>query len=237
MKLFPGSAAAIALISLLAANVSADEVRPSISVSGRGHVMGAPDLAVISFAVETTAADAAAAMEENARKSQAVSDAIKGGLGGEDRMSTTGFSLDPVYDHRRERAPNEPPAITGYIAQNQVNVETKDTKAVGKLIDLAAKAGANRISGLVFTLEARDEAMSHALTKATADATRQAGAIANALGVSLGKVIHASTGEQAMITPRAFRGAAMAMESHAPTPVEAGDVRVDATVQVTFAIE
>jgi hypothetical protein len=215
----------------------ANDSRPSISVSGYAHVMGAPDLAIVGFAVETAAADASAAMEQNARKSQAVAAALKGTLGDADRMSTTGFSLDPVYDQRRDRAPDEPPAITGYIARNQVNVETKNTQAVGKLIDVAAKAGANRISGLQFTLEARDEAMSQALAEATADAQRQARAIAAALGVKLGPVLRASTSEPATVSPRQYRGMAMAMDSHAPTPVEAGDVRVDATVHVTFAID
>jgi len=215
----------------------AQDARPSISVSGSGYVLGAPDLAVVSFAVETAAAEASAAMEQNARKSQAVAAAIKGALGEQDRMSTTGFALDPVYDHQRDRAPDEPPAITGYVARNQVNVETKNTQGVGTLIDAAAKAGANRIAGLQFTLEARDEATSQALAKATADAQRQARAIAAALGVTLGPVLHASTTEPATFDTRQYKGMAMAMESDAPTPIEAGDVRVDATVHVTFAIE
>ena len=215
----------------------AEQPRPSISVSGSGYVTGPPDMAVIGFAVETAAADAATAMAVNARKSQAVSAALKEALGAKDRLSTTGFALDPVYDHRRNREPDQPPVITGYVARNQVNVETVDTTAAGKLIDLAAKAGANRISGLQFTLEARDQAMAQALGKATADAKRQAAVIAEALGVTLGAVIEASTATPMMVSPRAFRGAAMAMEADMPTPVEAGDVRVDATVHLKFAID
>lgn len=230
--------ATILLGALLIAGVAnAEQPRPSIAVTGTAFVTSAPDVAVISFAVETTAAEASSAMAENARRSQAVATALKGALGTADKLSTAGVALDPVYDHRRVREPDQPPVITGYVARNQVNVETRDTTSVGKLIDLAAKAGANRISGLQFTLQARDEAMAKALARATADARRQAAVIAEALGVKLGAVIEATTVEPMTIAPRAFRGAAMAMEADMATPVEAGDVRVDATVQVRFAID
>ncbi len=231
------AAIAIALFCISVATAAADEDRASISVSGRGEYSGSPDLAVIGFAVETTAPEAAKAMAENADKSQSVAVALKGAISGADRIATTGYSLDPVYDHRRERGSNEPPSITGYVARNQVRVETAKTDGVGKLIDLAAKAGANRISGLHFTLKNQDEARAQALQLAAADAARQAKTIAAALGVRLGAVLHATTSQPGTIEPRAFRGAAMAMESHAPTPIDPGEVRVEASIHVTYAID
>ena len=176
-------------------------------------------------------------MQENARKSQALSIALKDALGEKDRLSTSGYSLDPVYDHRRERPPNEPPTITGYVARNEVRVETLQTEEVGRLIDLASKAGANRISGLHFTLENQQQAQARALELASEDATRQAKTIASALGVSLGKVLRASTTLGDAPPPRPYYGAAMAMEMRDKTPIEPGDVRVEATVHVTYAID
>jgi uncharacterized protein YggE len=224
-------------VCLCATTTMANPDSPSITVSGHGEHGGSPDQAVIGFAVETTAPDAATAMGQNADKSQAVTGALKSAIGKADRISTTGYSLDPVYDHRRNRPPDEPPTITGYVARNEVRVETSDTGGVGKLIDLAAKAGANRISGLQFTLKNQEEARAKALQLATADAARQAKTIAESLGVRLGGVLYATTSQPATIAPRAMRGAAMAMESYAPTPIEPGQVRVEATVHVTYAIE
>ena len=209
---------------------------PSITVTGRGEAQRLPDMATISFAVETTSEQASAAAAENARKSSAVAEEIKKMLGKDDQVSTTRYSLDPVYDHHRERNRNEPPAIVGYIARNEVRVEFRDMDAVGRLIDTAAGAGANRINGLHFALKDRDGAHDEALADATADARRQATTIAASLGVELGKVLHATTSSPSTIAPRAFRGTAMAMESRAPTPVEPGEVRIDATVHVTYAI-
>lgn len=228
---------AVVATCLYAAAAIAENAPPSITVTGQGEHSGSPDRAVVSFAVETTAPDAATAMGQNADKSQTVTRALKGAIGKDDRISTTGYSLDPVYDHRRNRPPDEPPSITGYVARNEVRVETSDTKGVGVLIDLAAKAGANRISGLQFTLKDQKEARAKALQLATADASRQAKTIAESLGVRLGRVLQATTSQPAMIAPRALRGAAMAMESYAPTPIEPGQVRVEATVHVTYAIE
>lgn len=230
---------ALATSMTLAATVGATEpvAPPSIAVTGQGEHSAPPTLAVIGFAVETAAPTAAQAMDENARKSQAVSDAIKGAIGGKDRLSTAGFGLDPVYDHRQERANNQPPAITGYIARNEVRVETVNTKDVGRLIDLATKAGANRVSGLQFTIEDQREARDRALEKAAEDAKRQANTIASSLGVRVGKVLAASTASAGQPPPMPFFRAAMAMEAQATTPIEPGDVRVEATLHVTYAID
>ncbi len=225
------------MLGPLAASAGEAVEPPSISVTGRGEAQRAPDLATISFAVETTSEKATDAAAENASKSSALAAAVGKMTGKKDRVTTTRYSLDPVYDHHRERARNQPPEIIGYVARNEVRVEFRDMDAVGKLIDAAASAGANRINGLHFSLEDRDAAHAEALSAAAADAQRQAATIAAALGVGLGKVMHASTSTPTTIAPRAFRGAAMALESHAPTPVEPGEVRVDATIHVTYAID
>ncbi len=232
-----GIQTAILVFLMSVSAATADEAQASISITGRGEHTDSPDRAVISFAVETTSHQAAAAMAENANKSQSVTDAVKAAIGDRDHVTTAGFSLDPVYDHRRDRPPNSRPEITGYIARNQISVETSDTTGVGRLIDLAAQAGANRISGLHFTLEDRDKAQEQALRAATADAKRQAETIAASLGVRLGRVLRATTSQPGTITPNAYRGAGMAMEARAPTPIEPGEVRVEASILVTYAID
>ncbi len=238
MKSFAHMIALATSMTLIAAVGVAEPIAPpSIAVTGQGEHSAPPTLAVVGFAVETAAPTAGQAMDENARKSQAVSDAIKAAIGDKDRLSTAGFGLDPVYDHRQERTGNQPPAITGYIARNEVRVETLNTKDVGQLIDLATKAGANRVSGLHFTIEDQREARDRALEKAAEDAKRQANTIASSLGVRVGKVLAATTSLASQPPPMPFFRAAMAMEAQATTPIEPGDVRIEATLHVTFAID
>jgi len=212
--------------------------RRTISVNGEGEVKAAPDLAVVSFAVETAAPEAGAAVAENARRSGALAAAIKQQLGPKDQVSTTGYQLDPMYEQRdRMSNPATAPKITGYVARNEVMVQTRSLDAVGKLIDAATKAGANRINGLTFTLEQRDEAQSAALLKAGQDARRQADEAAKALGVKILRVVSANTGSAGVIMQRQYKGMAAMAESDSMTPVEAGDVSVHASLQVTYEIE
>jgi len=227
--------ATLAMLLTAAPVVADDTPPPHIAVVGQGEVRLAPDLAVIAFAVETTARDASAAVAGNAEKSNALATTIKSQLGDGDRIETTRYSLDPIYE-TRERGSNAPPRISGYVARNEVRVQSRRTDQVGKLIDAATAAGANRINSLEFTLDDRAAAHAEALRQAGSDARRQAEVIATALGVRLGRILSASTSAPPVVMPRQYRGMAMAMES-APTPVEPGEVTVDASLNVSFAIE
>jgi uncharacterized protein YggE len=236
-----GAALVVALVTLVAWPVAAQPPTPAprtLAVTGEGEVKTAPDLAVISFAVETTAPKAAAAVAENARKSTALADELKRQLGDTGKVSTTRYSVDPVYEQRERGAAAAPPRITGYIVRNQVRAETRAVDSVGTLIDAATTAGANSVDGLEFTLKERAAAQNDALQRAGHDARRQAEAAATALGVKLGKVLNAAVSGPPVVVPPPYARMRVAMaESSAPTPVEAGDVTVTATLQVTYEIE
>ncbi len=147
------------------------------------------------------------------------------------------LTLSPVYE-QRERVTTTPPKITGYIASNVVRVELRDVTAVGGLIDAATAAGANRADDLQFTLEERGPAHSQALERAGADALRQAQAAAKALNVEIGRVLNATVGGGPIVYPKTYgRGMVAMAESSAPPPVEAGDVDVSASLQVTYEIK
>jgi uncharacterized protein YggE len=227
------------LFCLLTTPAIAQDPAPprSLIVNGAGEVAVAPDLAELSFAVETTAPTAAAAVADNARKSTALADALRKQIAEAGKVSTTRYSVDSVYEQRERGAAAAPPRIIGYVARNQVRAETRAIDSLGKLIDAATQAGANQIDGLEFTLKDRAQAQRDALQRAGEDARRQAEASAAALGVKLGKVLSASAGASPIMPPRPFGRVAMAAEMSAPTPIDAGDVIVNATLQVTYEIE
>jgi uncharacterized protein YggE len=210
--------------------------RRTIAVSAEGEVTASPDVAVLSFAVETTANEASKAVEENASKSSAVAAAIKKELGEKDKITTTRYSLDPVYERREPGSPAAP-AISGYVAHNEVRVETHRIDQAGHLIDVAARAGANRMSGLEFTLEDKTTQLRQALLQAGREARQQAETVAQALGVTLKQVVSASTSSGPIVMPRDYPRMAMAMEKSAPTQLEPGDIVVRASLQVTYEIE
>ena len=211
--------------------------RRTISVTGQGEVTTSPDLAILAVAVETSAPKAADAVAENATRSGAVASAVKNLIGKNDKVATTRYSLEPRYQAAKPGEAGEP-RIIGFVARNEVQVETHKVDSVGTLIDAANTAGANRVSGLQFTLANRDEQLRAALEKAGAEARAQAESVAKALGVRLKGVASATTSTAPIVQPRYFEARAMAaMEARAPTPIEPGSVSVAATLQVTYDIE
>jgi uncharacterized protein YggE len=193
-------------------------------------------LVILSVAVETTAPNASTALAENAKRTAAVINAVKGLISGNDKVTTSHYSLEPRYQSIKPSETSEP-RILGYVTRNEVQVETHKIDGVGALIDAANSAGANRISGLQFTLSKRDEQLRAALEKAGNEARAQAESVAKALGVTLKQVISATTSTGPVIQPRYYERGVAAMEARAPTPIEPGTVSVSATLQVTYAIE
>ena len=72
---------------------------PGLSVEGTGQAKLAPDQASLSLSVVTMGSSAQEVQAENARKMQAVTEAVKA-LGVEDRfVRTSSISLEPQYDY------------------------------------------------------------------------------------------------------------------------------------------
>lgn len=211
------------------------EAQRTITVVGHGEVEASPDTAVVELAVETTAESADQVSSQNARLATRVIEAVKGLLGDDDRVTTTGYSLQPRYAQRKPGS-EAPPEITGYIASNQVRIETHDLEKVGEVIDAGIAAGANRTTNLRFTLEERGPHLREALREAGEEARAQAESIAATLGVALGEVLAASTAGPPVIPSPRVQRFAVAMEVRETTPVEPGEVRVSATLNVTYRI-
>ena len=229
--------AAIALLALaiatpaIAAEVGANQ--RTIQVSGTGETQAAPDLAVLSLAIETHAGTAAEAAGRNGGLAQKVSDALRAKLGDKGKTWTGGYSLYPEYGD--ESRPNMKPTITGYRAENSITVQTAALDLVGPLIDAAIAAGANRVNSLDFNLRDDTRARNDAIAKAAKDAQAQAQALAAALGLKLGPIINATTMGSERPQPVMFRAAAMSV--NASTPVQPAEVTVPATVSLTYQIE
>ena len=96
----------------------------------------------------------------------------------------------------------------GNRAANNVGATVSEPASVGRVVDAAVGAGANRIGGISFFASDTQDARDEALRRAVEEATRQARIMAGALGRTLG----------------------------APIEVQAGDQTVTARVSITFAL-
>lgn len=206
-----------------------------VRVSGAAEVSVTPDRARVTFAVETEAETAAEASRANAATMEAVLAAVRAGGFPELELETFGYSVSPVYS-TETRDGRRAQRIEAYRAQNHVGATLADPDAVGRVIDAAIEAGANRIGGVSFFASDTQDAEDEALRRAVERATDQARVMARALGRTLGAPVDVQGGSE---MPRPFQrsGAQMEMmQARADTPVEAGDQTVRAQVSITFTL-
>lgn len=208
---------------------------PSVTVSAEAIVMVEPDQAEIDVGVVTEAKTAAQAAKDNAAKAAAVIAEVKKLLKAGDQTKTVGYSVSPVY---RNPSPREggKPEIAGYSATNVVQVRTAAISDVGRLVDTATQAGANRIQRLVFTLKDEEAPQREALKAATVKAKAKAEEMARALGVKIARVLSVVENERSF---RPFMRESVQMLARAapePTPIESGSVQVRSAVTLTAEI-
>ena len=204
---------------------------PFIEVSGQATVELPADQAEISFAMETHAEDAATAASTNAEEMTRVIQGIRSaGFSGLE-IETFGYSLQPQYATNDQRVRS----IVGYVAYNNIRVTIADVEDVGRLIDTAVAAGANRVASISFSASDTEPARAQALAQAVANARAQAEVIAESLGYELGAPLEVRGGAQRPL-PVMFDAERTMQAQAVTTPIEAGSQSVDANVTVRFAL-
>jgi uncharacterized protein YggE len=230
----------------------------TIMVNGVGTVETAPDEAILVLAVTNQAATADQAAKDNADTASRLMDAILG-LGSLSKpvtkadITTTDYSLTPVYSHEicvsvntTEVRPPEntkpeliciptTPHLVGYAVRNAIKITVKEMDSIGKVLDGATGAGANEISGIIFTFTSGTYTAlkEQALKNAIQDASGQAQTMATTLGVHITGIlsVNPSYGYQPYINYKPAE-----VSSGASTPIQTGTLQVIVNVQVIYEI-
>lgn len=222
----------LSILVAFAVPVQAEPPQPSLTLTGRGEVAAAPDMATITLGVVSFEKTAAQAMAETSLATARIIDTLKaGGIAGKD-LQTRDLSLQPKWKNRQYSS-GEAPEIEGFTASNTVIVRVRDMSNLGGLLDQVVQMGANRFQGLSFGLQQPEPARDEARKAAVAEATRKARLYADAAGVTLGPIL--SISESGGVSPQPM----MMMEAarmSADVPVEGGEVSVNASVTMVFAI-
>ena len=205
---------------------------PSISVDADGKVMATPDLARLTLEVETQAATAAGAGQENAKQAGGVLAAVKQVLGPEDKLRTLGYRLMPVHSYKDK---SSPPEIKGYRAVNQLEVKVLDVARLGTVIDTAMKNGVTKVNGPYWSHSRIEELQRQAAVNALERARRLAEALAQAAGLKIKSVDKISTGIR-IIAPRGAGEAYQMAKAASPTPIEVGEEEINAHIQAVFLV-
>jgi hypothetical protein len=217
-------------------SLAADPTKPdhTISVSGTGRVILAPDVADLRLGVLVQRTTVKAARADAAKSMAAVVEALKKlGIAPAD-IQTSAITLHPQYEYNS----NSTPRLVGYQFSNSVAVTVRKLDLLGDAIDDSLAAGATSLDSVQFRVDDQTKAEAQARAAAMADAKAKATALASAAGVTIEGVASITESVGAIPYPvyydRTTAGAAA--EKAIATPVQAGTNEISITVSVVYLI-
>ncbi len=224
------------------------EGQNTITVEGTGKIYAKPDLAVTSFSVQIEQKTVAGAMDENAKKMNAIIEAIKKTGINEKDIKTTNFYVYPRYEWRGSGvvclafpcpSPDQTRVLVGYEVTQTLEVKIRDMAKIGDTIKIATDLGANQINDVSFTIDNVDELKNQARAEAIKQAREKAKDLASQLNVRLIGVVGFQDGGGIGI-PRMAEGYAMGIgggEDKSETPqIETGESVIESNVSIIYEI-
>jgi uncharacterized protein len=207
----------------------------TVTVNGQATVTSPPDEAVIVLTVENDAVNAADAMNATSVQSKQMLDRLKSDGIPDSAIQTSSITLYPVrtYDPTTGKE-----TLTGYRAQNSVQVTLKDAPTVARALAAGVETGATLVSGPDWRLKDDSQAVNEALKQAVANARTKAETLAAAEGMALGEVLIMNEGTVQVPVPPIYQSAGAADSTKvAEPPVNSGNLDVTATVTVTYTLK
>lgn len=237
----PSQILVLAVAGLLVAALSACDATPAspvagpdgtvprqVTVVGSGKVQGTPDTVTVNAAIEATASDATAAMNQTNERMTAVINAVADqGIDRKD-ISTTQVTLSPQYGDNS--------VITGYQASNSIAVKIRSIDAASPTITAIQTTGGNatRINSVSFSIEDDSQMVKDARARAFNDARDRAEQYSQLSGLSLGDVISISEVDSGTTPPPTPMPRFDAMQ--AAVPMEPGQQTVGFSVTVIWEL-
>lgn len=205
-----------------------------ITVTGRGEMTVEPDVAFISFGIQTQADNANDAQTANAKAFEKLEKVLYEQYKIDKKdVKTSGFQVQPEYQYYDK----EKPKITGYTANHTLQVTYRNLPKLGELLDDVSVAGANRIDNIQFSTEKGQDYELQMLEKAMANAEAKAKVLAKYAGKPLKGIVNI-TQTSGSGTPIIYANYDMmnvrAEASAASTSISGGQLTVSANVNVQF---
>lgn len=198
-----------------------------INVNGKGTVKAVPDIVVVMMGVTNEGKDLNGVQKENAELSERVVYALTK-LGIDDRdIETQSYSIEPVYEFVEGKQ-----ILRGYRVRNILKVTIREIEKTGKIIDAAAKAGANTVNSIDFDISEEYGYYYQALKLAVEDAVRRAEVVSKTMGVNVNRIPVSVAEESYGPIPMVL--GAFSDSRVATTPVRPKAIEITATVKAAF---
>jgi hypothetical protein len=227
--------AALALVGDVLAGVtlgrsSSSSPSSTITVTGSGTAHGTPDTVSFQIGVSTVANSATQALANNNARVRALESALIGHGVTRRNLQTSGLDLYANYDSHGN--------VTGFTAEDDLNVTMHRISKAGAAIDAAANAAGNgaRLNGLTFSISNQSKLLAAARASAMHNAYVEASDIVRAGKATLGNIVRVTDQENAS-TGVVYPGTAFATASNASrVPIEAGSQSINVQVTVVYAL-
>jgi uncharacterized protein YggE len=224
----------LAMSLLVAVPVFANEApKTVVQVTGTSQKEVTPDVARITFSINSVNANLEKAKNDNTQIANRVFANLKEQGVTKEQIKTNTYQVDPIYNYEKDKLPK----LEGYRVTNSLEIRTSIDQ-VGILVNELTSAGANEINSIRFEAANEADSKNEALKDAVADALKKAEVIAAALNKRVANVTLVNESgvfyHPIMMESRMLKNASM--DAGAPN-IPAGKVTVGANVQVTVELE
>jgi len=213
--------------------------RNLILTQGTAEVMGQNDSARISVAVVIQGRYLEQVSSENASKTKAVIQAIKGLNIKDLKLKSSNYRVTPQRDYKAR-----PPKIKGYEVYNAIEITLEGfepeplSKNVSMMIGKALESGSNNINHIQFYIKNKSALEKEALKQSIQEAMDRARTLAEAAGVKLKRIVSLSTQPIHIPTRQhMLRAAGMKTEASAAPTIEIGESQIRVQVSIAYEIE
>lgn len=199
----------------------------TMKVNGKGSLKIRPNIVSASLGVITEDKQLQNAQRINAEKMTNVINTIKSYGIEESQIQTVSYRINAIYDYTEGKE-----VFRGYRVSNIVKVIINNVGKIGEIIDSAVTAGANFVGEIEFTTSDPARYYRRALMMAIKDAVEKAEIMGETMGVMVNKtpvnIKEETQGYSPIIQREAVKTFAVS------TPIEAGQIEVNASVEALF---
>ena len=202
-----------------------------LTVTGTASIAVEPDMATIMLGLSVEDTSVAIAQARVNQAMQSIVNALQALGIDQNRMTTSNYSVFPVYDYSQEGT-----VLRGYQVNNMLSVQVQEFALISQVIDRAVQAGANQVQGITFDTSKRSEIYREALQSAIAAAREKGAIMAFASGKQLGGLRSVTEGGQGISTfYNAWDVRAEAVSGQ--TNILGGELDVSAQVTLVFELK
>ena len=231
---------AFLMTGLLGTNaMSFNSEKGIISVNTSSNMEVIPDVAEISFAVQTSHKESMQiAALENKKISDEVFSKLKTYINEQngDYIKTSDFKANPVYSYQ-----NSKKIFERYEVSNKVIVHTKSIDEVGQMVDKALTLGATNVENLSFSVSNYESQCNELISEASKKAKTRADLIAKSLSTSIKGIsnLTSSCSANEYNTPRLYLAKNMisdvaAESTSSGVSISNGVIKINANVNASF---